>query len=1094
MSESVVPPGATIVRIDLPLVEEEGGFQCPLCEKCYIRAPGLRTHVAERHRDRAVFRYQCRRCDAILGDTTRRLMETHMRVCPRRHRVPRPNEVEEAEVPPVPEDDDHVAAAVHDLVTGIRRNLFPSPDHVPASPPPIDISPGIEMAARRLEELLDSPGREDPPGGITPPPLPAALPLSAIRTAMDRQTGDRRLPDVRPGVGNGEGEVPAEEDGARNVPWDHDLRRHVDQDFVPAGPQRVRSAVYRRGGNGRSHGPQRRRNERPVNRPQQHRANDQPDPPPVINGEQARTAAPRIDPASPSISPPRPAPNPVSPDAIPAWNLENGHLDMARRRPARGNEDRRGGGRGTRRGAARGAGRPRPPGRDGPGRAERDQDDDGEGLPDRNGPELTPQQQQWLAELNAVEDFDLEVVSDVARRLAAAAAVRVEPGQGPGARPDGAPHRGDQRPYRRRPPPARPAYDAAAASALQKLYRVDRKKAINNILGGPNPHCEIDPDTIRRHLEEVFAGTEHVFSDPPESVPNITFPSSNDETSALMARITPAQVVSRLARMACTAPGPDGARYSGLKRTDPGGHVMAAVFTKCLHSGQVPPEWKLTTTVLIYKAGDRADPSNWRPLSLGNTIGKLYAAILADRITEWAEEGGRLSPQQKGFTSHDGCLEHNFIAQTSIDDARRDGKEICMAWLDLANAFPSVPHAHLFGVLDVMGMPPELLTVIRDLYTNATTRVMTAAGLSDPIPIRAGVKQGCPLSPIIFNIGMEPLIRSVTAMRHGYRLGPERVSLLAFADDVMLLAENEIALQSQLDTACEVAEWSGLQFKPGKCASLHIGPGRGGNRIQPTEFSVDESPITTLADGEHYRHLGVPTGFRTRQTPVETIRQFSEDLKKLDESLLAPWQKVDATATFLLPRMDFIMRGADVRMEPLRDLDRQLKRLAKGWLNLPQRASAEPIYLAASQGGAGRLHHVGGAGLPPPDLPGPAGPTDCVVVAAEGGEPQDWTASDERGPGRVPQRHLRGRRRGHLVYLVPCPSFHQGAQEGRTDRLVVERDAEGAPSACAKAGERAGSYPSPSSGPTSSLPPPPDSRPVCLPPPTTRQAGPGQSI
>ena len=109
----------------------------------------------------------------------------------------------------------------------------------------------------------------------------------------------------------------------------------------------------------------------------------------------------------------------------------------------------------------------------------------------------------------------------------------------------------------------------------------------------------------------------------------------------------------RLARMSNTALGPDRVRYSGLKKVDPGAHVLARLFARFLKRTQVPETWKETTTILILKGGERADLNNWRPLTLGNTVAKLYTGILADRISSWAEDG-RLSAVQKGFTSHDG--------------------------------------------------------------------------------------------------------------------------------------------------------------------------------------------------------------------------------------------------------------------------------------------------------------------------------------------------------------------------------------------------------------------------------------------------------
>ena len=385
-------------------------------------------------------------------------------------------------------------------------------------------------------------------------------------------------------------------------------------------------------------------------------------------------------------------------------------------------------------------------------------------------PKLTQQQTEWLQTLNEFEEDDLDRLSGLVGLIATTAAIRQDaPASRPAARPA---HAERPRGQPRRPAPARPRYDPADASAIQKLYRTDRKKAMYHITSGPTPHCEAGKEAIHKHLLDMFAGIDHTWTDPPAVVPEINSPSTPEEEAFLTKPITPAQVAARLARMKNTAPGPDGARYSGLKRVDPGGHVMAVVFSRCLKMGRVPSAWKESTTVLVHKSGDRRKLDNWRPLSLGNTISKLYSGIVADRIFSWADDGKRISAEQKGFTSHEGCLEHNFVLQSAIEDARRRGEELCVAWLDLANAFGSVPHSHILGTLKLLGLPSHLQNVISDLYTDSTTRGMTPDGLTDTIPILSGVKQGCPLSPIIFNLAMEPLIRAVLAKKNmaGYRL------------------------------------------------------------------------------------------------------------------------------------------------------------------------------------------------------------------------------------------------------------------------------------------------------------------------------------
>ena len=155
-----------------------------------------------------------------------------------------------------------------------------------------------------------------------------------------------------------------------------------------------------------------------------------------------------------------------------------------------------------------------------------------------------------------------------------------------------------------------------------------------------------------------------------------------------------------------------------------------------------------------------------------------------------------------------------------------------------------------------------------------------------------------------------------------------------------------------LDAAEENARRLGLSFNPRKCATLHI---LGNGRVAPTEFSLGGGPVPVLGVGDSYQHLGVPTGVQVDQTPYSTIEGMLSDLRKVDESLLAPWQKVETLAMFILPRLDFLLRGASIRKAALKEADKDIKRTVKGWLHLPQRASAELVYIPPSWGGCGLL-------------------------------------------------------------------------------------------------------------------------------------------
>lgn len=198
------------------------------------------------------------------------------------------------------------------------------------------------------------------------------------------------------------------------------------------------------------------------------------------------------------------------------------------------------------------------------------------------------------------------------------------------------------------------------------------------------------------------------------------------------------------------------------------------------------------------------------------------------------------------------------------------------------------------------------------------------------------------------------MLRSIDGLGVGYRIGTQTFNNLTYADDTALIADSPEGMRSLLERVEAAAGKVGLSFNPRKCATLHL-KGRGGGRVRPTVFRLQGEDVSPLGEGEHYEHLGIPAGFQVRQTPIGTIEEMLSDLRAVDRSLLAPWQKLDAVATFILPRLDFCLRGADVKKGPLKEADRLFKRMAKGWLHLPQRASAEVVFLPPKQGGAGLL-------------------------------------------------------------------------------------------------------------------------------------------
>ena len=551
------------------------------------------------------------------------------------------------------------------------------------------------------------------------------------------------------------------------------------------------------------------------------------------------------------------------------------------------------------------------------------------------------------------------------------------------------------------------------AKRLQALYRANRRRAVREVLQGPADQCQVPKRQVQEYFERLYSGGEDLAGAGVEA--ERPDPSSPREVSAVLGPLAEREVDRRLRRMNNSAPGPDGVSYRDLRGADRGARLLTALYNICLRLEAVPASWKTSNTVLIHKKGDRGMLENWRPLALGDTVPKLFAALLADRLTDWAVTHGKLCSAQKGFLRDEGCYEHNFVLQEVLTHAKRTKRQAVVAWLDLSNAFGSIPHATIRRALIRSAVPRGLIAIWDSMYDGCTTRVRTAEGHTAPIPIRSGVRQGCPLSPIVFNLAIDSVVRVAAEADDGYSLHGNTWSALAYADDVALLAQTPEGMGRMLASVEAEAASVGLRFNPAKCATLHIGAGNGG-RVLPTPFQIQGETINPLAQGESYTHLGVPTGFSVDQTPYAAVGDIVSDLRAVDRSLLAPWQKIEALGTFILPRLDFLLRGARVFKGPLTAVDLNIRRSVKSWLNLPQRASAEGVYMPPRWGGCGLL--------PLSDL------ADVLTVAhayrmltVRDGAVRELAWESLRG--------VVGRRIGHAPGCEDIASFLSGSLDGR---------------------------------------------------------------
>ena len=489
--------------------------------------------------------------------------------------------------------------------------------------------------------------------------------------------------------------------------------------------------------------------------------------------------------------------------------------------------------------------------------------------------------------------------------------------------------------------------------AIQKEYRLHPKKCMTEIRKSPPPlKCPVPLTAIKDFFtakQQAGNDTSPIGPPPPPTplwptaIPDVTdTPISDDEVLHTIRRIK-----------SNSAPGPDRLRYSAWKSIRSA--TIADILNTCRVNGRIPLLWKQSTTILIHKGEDPNHLDNWRPIALQNMVYKIYAAIIAQRISDWALSNSIVSPSQKGFLPFEVCLEHGFVLKSIFQDARKRKKPANIVWLDLKDAFGSVPHPIVLKVLSLTGLQGLTAAIVKDIYMGSTTSIQTGLGRSPQIHCLRKVKQGCPLSPILFNLVMEVVIWSMEEVPgSGYQIADTLVQTRSYADDLCAVASSPEVLQAMLTKAQSAAKWAGLTFNPRKCAALTIYRGtKMRQQAVPFRPTLEGEQIPSLPWEGRYKYLGCRVGADPKADLTQAKENYLQDCDVILRSDLADWQKLDALHRFARPRLIYLFQNMELSVGWARDIDVAARSFYKLHLKLPRRTTSNFLYASTKAGGLG---------------------------------------------------------------------------------------------------------------------------------------------
>ena len=345
------------------------------------------------------------------------------------------------------------------------------------------------------------------------------------------------------------------------------------------------------------------------------------------------------------------------------------------------------------------------------------------------------------------------------------------------------------------------------------------------------------------------------------------------------------------------AAGPDGIPAEAMKAAqEVSMEVFHPLFEKIWNEEQVPSDWKEGFIVKLPKKGDLSQCKNYRGIMLLSTPGKIFNRIILDRMKTAVDE--LLRDHQAGFRKDRSCPDQiaalriiveqslewksslyiNFIdfekAFDSVDTQHQAGfrkdrscpdqiaalriiVEQSLEWksslyinfIDFEKAFDSVDRDSLWKIMRHYGIPNKYVSVIKETYQGMTCRILHGGDMSESFNVQTGVRQGCLLSPFLFLLAIDWVMRETTkGERNGIQWTLfDQLDDLDFADDLALLSHNHEQMQGKTTALQTTASKIGLKINTEKTKVMRINT----SRTEPIRLGDNE-----IEDVTSFTYLG----------------------------------------------------------------------------------------------------------------------------------------------------------------------------------------------------------------------------------------------
>jgi exonuclease III len=385
---------------------------------------------------------------------------------------------------------------------------------------------------------------------------------------------------------------------------------------------------------------------------------------------------------------------------------------------------------------------------------------------------------------------------------------------------------------------------------------------------------------------------------------------------------------------------------------------LEILFNRCLLERKIPQNWKDCILTYVYKKGDTSVIDNYRPINMSKAIYKIFMTIMNNRLLEIVEETNLLSNMQSGFRPRRSTHMRIQALIRRIEDAKQRNKHIYVTYCDLKFAYDMVEHWALWQVLEGYGFNTDFIKLLQNIFDGGNTKVSCPWGLTDEVYLNRGVKQGCPMSPLLFLIFINPLIDLINERIDGYSIAGGKEAIGAYCDDMVIHTEDWNRMSEAIQVVQDYCDDLGMELNLGKdendkSKTVYTTNDKNHKELYVKIRGNQERKVPCIAKDESYSYLGIWMNlelnwFRTMNALKANLIRYLEPLKW---RCFSARQTVDAINKIFVPMISYRMAVIPFPRKWLSSLDNIIAWTVNFKLGIRFKSSKYHLYQSNEESG-----------------------------------------------------------------------------------------------------------------------------------------------